>query len=198
MPLGASGYAVGKRKTGVEPLRRVGRAQLSDERVGHLVLVGLRVVFGIEVAVFFSPRAPAAGHAEGHLLNGGLHSGLGFSVFVRADAAVGVLFRNAGLAQVFLSQNIGRDLRPKGRYLDVLDFRYDLAVGVANNGVAFLVGKLVIDIFTGPCPVARYLEAGILGNDGLAAVGFFARAHRKLLFAVEPVVIGDVIEVTFQ
>ncbi len=60
MALGRARDAVGEVQARVEPLRRVGRAHLVGEHVGQLVVEGLGVIGGVEVAVGLAPVAPAA------------------------------------------------------------------------------------------------------------------------------------------
>src|SRR5207237_7539949 len=86
--LRGSGDAVGEIQAGVEPLRRVGSAHLVQEHVGHLVVEGLGVFGGVEVAVLFAPVAPAAGEAMNDLLCAALGAG--------DDVALGVADGLAG------------------------------------------------------------------------------------------------------
>ena len=40
--------------------------------------------------------------------------------------------RHAGLAEIFLRDDVGGDLRPGGRHFDVVGMEHDRAVGIAN------------------------------------------------------------------
>src|SRR5262249_41221700 len=40
--------------------------------------------------------------------------------------------RDAGLAEIFLRQHVGGDLRPEARHLDLVGMEHDRAVGIAN------------------------------------------------------------------
>src|SRR4051812_13201046 len=75
MSLSGAGDAVGEIQTRVEPLRRVGGAHLVQEHVGQLVVEGLGVFGGVEVAVLFTPVAPAAGETIDDLLCAALGAG---------------------------------------------------------------------------------------------------------------------------
>src|SRR5690606_17966811 len=82
MPLAGAGHAVGPRQPGVEPLRAVGRRVLVDQHVDHLVVVGLGVLLGAEIAVLFAPVAPAAGQAVHHLPRAALGPQDDLAVFI--------------------------------------------------------------------------------------------------------------------
>src|SRR5260370_8589154 len=55
--------AVGPVQAGVEPLRRIGRADLRRQHVAMLVVEGAGVFLAVEVAALPSPVGPGAGHA---------------------------------------------------------------------------------------------------------------------------------------
>jgi hypothetical protein len=140
--------AVGPEQPGVEPLRRIGRRHLHGEHEAQFVEEGARVAFGIEVAALPAPIGPGAGQAVEHLLGRGLADGAGLLVKKRKRLRVGGrapqprrdgLFldllqahRDAGLAEVFLRQDVGGDLRPEFRHLDIVRPEYGRAVRVAD------------------------------------------------------------------
>src|SRR4051812_14129480 len=92
-----AGDAVGEIQSGVEPLRRVGGAHLVQEHVGHLVIEGLGVFGGVEVAVLFAPVAPAAGEAMDDLLCAALGAGDDVALRIANGLAAFVGLRDAGL-----------------------------------------------------------------------------------------------------
>src|SRR5947209_8401164 len=55
--------AIGPVKPGVEPLRRVRRADLAGEHQPDLVVKGRRVLLGVEIAAFPAPIGPGPRHA---------------------------------------------------------------------------------------------------------------------------------------
>ena len=140
--------AIGPMEAGIEPLRRIGRGDLTGEHEPHLVEIGARVLFAVEIAGFPAPIGPGAGEAVEHLLGGGL----------RAEALVlrqrperglvgdrapqegrnALLFnplqtrRNASFAKIFLRQHVGRDLAPGRRRLDIVEREDDRAVRIAD------------------------------------------------------------------
>ena len=67
MPLAGAVDAIGPVQAGIEPLRAVGRAHLPGQHVAHLVVEGLGVVLGVEIAALPAPIGPGAGHAVEHL-----------------------------------------------------------------------------------------------------------------------------------
>ncbi len=71
MTLGRAVDAVGPVKTGVEPLRRVGGADLGGQHVARFVVIGAGVLLGIEIAAFPAPIGPGAGHAVEYLPRAG-------------------------------------------------------------------------------------------------------------------------------
>ena len=67
MALARTVDAVGPVQAGVEPLRRVGRADLRRQHEAMLVVEGAGIVFAVEVAALPAPVGPGAGHALEHL-----------------------------------------------------------------------------------------------------------------------------------
>jgi hypothetical protein len=143
--------AIGPVQTGVEPLRRVGCADLGGKHEAMLVIEGARILFAVEVAALPSPVGPGAGHSMEHLTCAGLaaeticlghrrQSGL---VGHRAPQELGQVIvadanqagRHSGATEILLGENVRGDLRPVGRYVDVLQLEDDGAVGVADFGV---------------------------------------------------------------
>ena len=146
VPLRRAGDAVRPVQAGVEPLRRVGRADLTGQHRAHLVVVNLRVAFGIEVAVLPAVVRPAPGHAVEDLTGIALGPELLVAGQFLEPAAVGnralqpvrhALLgdsrgapRNAGLATVLLRKHVDGDLTPGGRNHNVLRLEDHRPVGV--------------------------------------------------------------------
>ena len=63
MALARTVDAVGPMQAGVEPLRRIGRADLRRQHVAMLVVEGAGVFLAVEVAALPAPVGPGAGHA---------------------------------------------------------------------------------------------------------------------------------------
>ena len=140
--------AVGPMQSGVEPLRRVGRAHLRRQHVAQLVEERLRVLFAVEIAALPAPISPSAGQPVEHLL-GRLFAN--HALLLRQEAKrvlVGdrapqeggdrILFdflqagRHAGFAEIFLRQHVGGDLRPEFRDFDIVELEHHRAVRVAD------------------------------------------------------------------
>jgi len=105
--------------TEVEPDGTIEGHLLVYEEVGEFVGVGLRVVFGREVTTLFAPFADASHDAADQLPDARL-------AFGRADVA----------AEIFRDDDVGRQLAPGLRDLDVLLFEDDFALLVADRRVA--------------------------------------------------------------
>ena len=140
--------AIGPMQPGVEPLRRVRRHHLHRQHVAQFVEERLRVGFAGEIIRFEAPIGPGAGEAVEYLLARGLADEallLGQVIKGRfvGDAAPqpgrdGLFLdlleprRHAGLAEIFLRQHVGGDLRPRRRHLDIVGMEDDRAVRVAD------------------------------------------------------------------
>ncbi|MCY1511070.1 hypothetical protein D9M68_454640 [compost metagenome] len=127
--------AIGPVQAGVEPLRRVRRDALGGEHVGEFVLEGGGVFFRVEVAALPAPIGPGAGQAIENLAG----IGLGTVVFFLGQSLQRIrvrdrppeeggdvvlldalhLGRNAGLAEILLGENVGRDLAELSRNVDI-------------------------------------------------------------------------------
>ena len=173
MALAGAVDAVGPVQAGVEPLRRVRRHHLARQHEAQLVVEGVRVVLGGEVAALPAPIGPGAGEPVEHLLGGDLGTGAlilgqgGQRLLVgdgtpqegRNVVLLDLLQtrRDAGLAEVFLRQHVRRDLGEGGRHLDVVEREDDRAVGIpdlrfgraeldAVVGCARRLGVMAIDL----------------------------------------------------
>ena len=153
--------AIGPMEAGVEPLRRIGRGHLACQHEPHLVVIGARVLFAVEIAGLPTPIGPGAGEAVEHLLGRGLgaealclrQSDERCLVRDRAPQERGNallldalrLRRNAGFAEIFLRQHVGRDLAPGGGNLDALKREHDRAVGIADLALGSREGDEVVE-----------------------------------------------------
>ena len=148
MALAGTVDAIGPVQAGVEPLRRIGRHALGGEHVGKLVAEGERIVFAGEIAALPAPIGPGAGQPVEHLpcvglgdvaFGGGQLGKLGL-VGNRAPQEGGdvvlldlpQLDRHAGLAEIFLRQDVGRHLGELRRHVDVVEPEHHRAVRVAD------------------------------------------------------------------
>jgi hypothetical protein len=144
MPLGFAGDAVGVGESGVEPLRGVRRRHLRQNHVHELVVEGLGVLGGIEVAMRFSPVAPTADQAVYDLFDRAFRTQHGLALGIQHGIALLIVLWHPGFAEVLLRQDVGGDLRPMGRHLDVVHLEDDGAIGVAQHRGAPLVGEVVV------------------------------------------------------
>src|SRR6185437_7061442 len=158
--------AVGPVQAGVEPLRRVRRHHLRRQHVAVLVVEGARVFVRVEVAALPAPIGPRAGKAIEHLLarllaDGALLLGQRRECVLIGDRAPqeggdGVLFEllqpggHAGLAEILLRQDVGGDLRPEFRHLDIVELEHHGAVRIPD-----LAGREP-EVQTGVSVLARF------------------------------------------
>ncbi len=140
--------AIGPVQPGIEPLRRVRRPHLARQHQPDLIVKGGGVGFAVEIAALPAPIGPGPGHAVKDLAGIGLAAKPGVfgqcgeRRFVgtaapqpRWHAVLGDGFerrRDAGLAEIFLREDVGGDLAPLGRHLDALGLEHDRAVGIAD------------------------------------------------------------------
>ena len=203
--------AIGPMEAGVEPLRRIGRGHLAGQHEAHLVVIGARVLFAVEIAGLPAPIGPGAGEAVEHLLGRGLgaealslrQSDERRLVRDRAPQERGNallldalrLRRNAGFAEIFLRQHVGRDLAPGCGNLDAFEREHDRAVGIADLALGGREGDEVIRADArlrvapfdahrfGPHPCGRHCSNGRVDHR-LAEHG--PRGFMRPLLAHEP------------
>ena len=152
--------AVGPVQAGVEPLRRVRRHHLHRQHVAVLVEERAGVFLGIEIAALPAPIGPGAGEAIEYLLGGMLADEALLLGQVLERRFVGdrppqpgwngFLLdaleprRHAGLAEIFLRQHVGGDLRPGGGHFHVIGAEHHRAVGVADLADGQMEGNVRI------------------------------------------------------
>ncbi|GJE34191.1 hypothetical protein LDDCCGHA_4398 [Methylobacterium oxalidis] len=140
--------AVGPVQAGVEPLRRVRRHHLPRQHEAQLVEEGGGVLLRGEVAALPAPVGPAAGEPVEHLAGRDLGAGALLLGQLRQRRLVGqrapeeardvVLLDllqaggHAGLAEVLLREDVGRDLAPALGHVDALQPEHHRAVRVAD------------------------------------------------------------------
>jgi hypothetical protein len=154
--------AIGPVQAGVEPLRAVGGNALRGKHVGKFIAEGEGVFFGGKIAALPAPIRPGTSQAVEHLA--AIHfrtialgfRQLGERSFVGDGAPQpgrhGVFFDlledlgDAGLSEVFLRDDIGRDLAPGRGDGDVFEFEDHRTVGVTNlaRGRAELDARIAI------------------------------------------------------
>ena len=148
MALARAVDAIGPMQAGVEPLRRIRRHHLHRQHVAVLVEERLRVGFGGEIAALPAPIGPGAGQPVEHLLAGLFaDETFGLGQRLRApsrrqrapqpgrDGLFLDLFqagRDAGLAEIFLRQHVGGDLRPLLRNFDILGVENHRTIRIAD------------------------------------------------------------------
>ena len=148
MTLAGAVDAIGPMKPGVEPLRGIRGDALGGEHIGQLVHEGGGVFFRREIAALPAPVGPGAGETGEDLAGIGFRAVLlflrqrlhRFLVCHGAPQEGGdVVFldllqdlRDPGLAEIFLRENVGRDLGELRRHVDVGQPEDDGAVRVAD------------------------------------------------------------------
>ena len=148
VPLARPVDAVSPIEPSIEPLRRVRRCHLLREHVDKLVEEGVRVRLRIEIAALPTPVGPGAGEPLEDLFRGMfadaalLFRKLRQSRFVgsrapqpRGNGLLLDLLQPRGdpcLAEVFLGQHVGGDLRPEAWHFDVVGVEHHRAVRIAN------------------------------------------------------------------
>src|SRR5579872_4435988 len=137
-------------QTGIEPLRRIRRADLTREHRAHLIVVGAGIVFRVEIAVLVGPIRPGAGETVEDLPRIVLMRELAFTrqlgqrhvVRYRApqplwDAVLGnraQTRRDPRLAEILLREDVNGDLTPVARDHAVLRFKNKRAVRIRDPG----------------------------------------------------------------
>ena len=148
MALAGAIDAIGPVQAGVEPLRRIGRRHLRCEHEAQFVAKRLRVLLAVEVTALPAPVGPGAGEAVEDLFGGNFgcvslvfrQIGEGFRIGDRSPEEGGnAVFldalqpgRHAGLAEIFLGENVAGDLAPLRRGLDVFEREHHRTVRVAD------------------------------------------------------------------
>ena len=152
--------AIGPVQAGVEPLRRVRRRHLARQHEAHLVVVGVRVGLAVEIAALPTPVGPGAGQPVEHLLGAGLAAGRravaggvpgqpGGHVLLGDGLHDGLQIRrggDAGLAEIFLGQNVDGDLGPVFRRFHPVVPEHDRTVRIADLARRLPEGDAVIGI----------------------------------------------------
>ena len=158
--------AIGPVEPGVEPLGRVGRRHLPAQHVAELVEEGAGIRFPVEIAALPAPIGPGAGEPVEHLGGPRLAGGGARLVELSGRRLVGDmapepsghvrlldrlhLGRHAGLAEVFLGQDVDGDLGPRDRRFDVAELENDRAVRIADLARGFVE----LDAVVGRLPLA--------------------------------------------
>ena len=142
MPLRRAIDAIGPVQASVEPLRAVGRRALAGQHMTHFVEIGAGVFFGGEISALPAPVGPGPGEPVENLLGGGfaLHrrtfggnrppEELGHILFLHRARGR----RHAGLAEVFLRDDVGGDLAPARGDFHVVELEDDGTVRVSDFG----------------------------------------------------------------
>ncbi|MNV19016.1 hypothetical protein D3C71_1098590 [compost metagenome] len=148
MALAGAINAIGPVQAGVEPLRGVRRNALGGEHIGKLVAEGEGIFFGREIFALPAPIGPGAGQTVENLTRIGLGAEtFGFrNVLQRLFIGNGapqegrnVVFldllqelRHAGLAEIFLRQNVGGNLGKLRGNVDVSQTEHDRSIRVLD------------------------------------------------------------------
>ncbi len=151
MPLGWPFDAIDGVQAGIEPLRAVGRGDLVREHVAELVVKCLAIIGRIEIPCSVAPEAPGIGEPMENLPGVMLRSrvlarrGQG-RLRGRHHFHPGVFGfgRYSRLSEVFLGDDVGRDLAPRGRHDDAVHVEYELAVGISYLADALLPGDSLV------------------------------------------------------
>src|SRR5262249_54453492 len=130
--LRGAGEAVGPVQPRVEPLRRVRRGDLRGEHVADLVVEGLGVGGRVEVSVRFAPVAPRAGQAVKDLAGVSLASEDRTALRIPQGLAIWTDLGHAGLAEILLGKDVGRDAGPRCGHRDALLAEDRRSVGVLD------------------------------------------------------------------
>ncbi len=148
MALGRAVDAIGPMQPGIEPLRRIRRADLGRQHVAHFVEIGAGIIFRIEITALPAPIGPGAGQTVKNLAGSAfLAETLGLGQFgqrrlVRLLAPqpgrhIRLLHRlqrgrHPGAAEIFLRQHIGGHLRPAGGHFQFVEPEHHRAIRIAD------------------------------------------------------------------
>ncbi len=117
---------------------------MKGQHVAHLVVEGGRIFRRLEVAVVLAPESPATGQPVEHLAGVALPAEHGLACGVHHRRAVLMDLRDSGLPEIFLRQNIDRQLRPMLRDVDMVQFKHGRSVGIADLRGTFYERKTLI------------------------------------------------------
>ena len=168
--------AVGPVQAGVEPLRAVRGRHLFDQYEADFIVEGAGVGFRREV---FAPSSPST---SSNPRGGGTPDVNQFRHRSVCPCPSGALLRHeskrecrrstdmhktrrrTGTAEVFLRENIDRDLRPLGRHHHVGHFENDRSVRITDGGTARGELKSTERILTFACKLAQDLHGRPTSN----------------------------------
>ena len=183
MALAGAIDAIGPVQAGVEPLRGIGRGDLARQHGAMLFIEGERIVFRVEIFALPAPIGPRAGKPVEHVRGRTFRSValvLGESgqrrlvrdrppqeggdvVFLDLLQACG----NAGLAKIFLRDDVRRDLAPCRGHVDVILQENHRAVRVAD--LALALAKVDVCIGALACRRVLSLDAHLIFPESQGA-----------------------------
>ena len=116
----------------VKPLRGVRRNHLMREHVTELIVEGIAIFGRLEIAEVFPPRGPATGEALKHLSGVTLSTQLRLAVCSDDRIPLLISLGHSGFPEIFLCENVDRQLGPGFGNVDVVQLEHSRPVGITN------------------------------------------------------------------
>src|SRR5215510_12106082 len=143
-------------KPGIKPLRRIGRSHLMRKHVTELIMEGIGIFWGLEIAEAFPPESPATGEPFKYLSRVTLRSQLWLSV--RSDDRIPLLISlgYSGFPKIFLGKNIDRKLGPGLGNVDIFQLKHGRSVWITNFRRTFHKWQVFVRTLPTMCKSAFY------------------------------------------
>src|SRR5262249_9318 len=136
--------------------RRIRCGHLMRKHVTELIMKGIGIFRGLEIAEFLPPGGPTTGEPFKHLPGVTLSSQLRLAVWSNDRIPLLISLRYSGFPKIFLGENIDRELRPRLGNVDVFQLKYGRSVGITNFRRTFHERQTFIGTLPATCKSTFY------------------------------------------
>src|SRR6185295_3681624 len=143
-------------KPGVKPLGRIRRGHLMRKHVTKLIMKGIGIFRGLEIAEVLPPGSPTTGEPFKHLSGITLSPQLRLTVRSNDRIPLFISLQHSGFPKIFLGENINRELGPRLGNVDVFQLKHGRSVGIANFRRTFHERQTLIGTLPATCKSAFY------------------------------------------
>ena len=140
----------------IKPLGRIGRGHLMPEHVTELIMERIGIFRSFEIAEILSPGGPTTGETLKYLSGVTLSPQLRLTVRPDDRVSLLIVLRHAGFPEIFLGENIDRELRPGLWNVDVFQLKHGRSVGITNFRRTFHERQVLIGTLSAMCKSAFY------------------------------------------